>query len=165
MNNKRKTLHKLAGISLVATIMPSSWIKPTINAVLLPAHAQTSSGKTLKLLIDVGTVDEAGWHYLLSIENCEVGDLMTIGMRCFTGTVHPELFVGGSGGNLYSDSGSGSLCDGGHLPLIQDIPLINGSWSISVRPGPGTVEYRTGVIEIYMSPNCKISLLESTKNT
>lgn len=43
MNNKRKTLQKIAGIGAVATVLPSSWIKPVISSVVLPVHAQTSA--------------------------------------------------------------------------------------------------------------------------
>ncbi len=43
MNQKRKTLKKVAVVSAVATLAPSSWTKPVLNTVVLPAHAQTSS--------------------------------------------------------------------------------------------------------------------------
>ena len=42
MKNKRKTLQKLVGIGAFASVVPSSWIKPVISSVVLPAHAQTS---------------------------------------------------------------------------------------------------------------------------
>ena len=42
MNNKRKTLQKIAGFSAIATLVPSSWFKPVISSVVLPVHAQTS---------------------------------------------------------------------------------------------------------------------------
>ncbi len=49
MNKKREALKKLAGVSAVAAIAPTSWMKPVLNAVILPAHAQTSvnQGPTL----------------------------------------------------------------------------------------------------------------------
>ena len=42
MSNKRKSLKKLAGISAAVTILPNAWVKPAINSVVLPAHAQTT---------------------------------------------------------------------------------------------------------------------------
>ncbi len=43
INTKRTTLKKIIGFSAIATALPKSWVKPTINSVLLPAHAQTST--------------------------------------------------------------------------------------------------------------------------
>lgn len=44
-NNKRKTLKKITGASAVVALAPSSWTKPIVNSVLLPAHAQTSANQ------------------------------------------------------------------------------------------------------------------------
>lgn len=59
MNNKRETLKKIASICAVATIVPSSWIKPVINSVILPVHAQTSTclGEAFSLAINFTGVD------------------------------------------------------------------------------------------------------------
>lgn len=43
MNNRRKTLQTIAGLGVVTAVTPSSWIKPILSSVVLPAHAQTSS--------------------------------------------------------------------------------------------------------------------------
>jgi len=42
---KRKTLHTVLGSTLVGTAMLSSerWVKPVMNAVIIPAHAQTTT--------------------------------------------------------------------------------------------------------------------------
>lgn len=42
MNNKRKAIKKLVGGSAVIALAPSSWTKPIVSSVVLPAHAQTS---------------------------------------------------------------------------------------------------------------------------
>jgi len=42
VNQKRKTLKKVVGVSAVTALTPISWKKPLLNAVILPAHAQTS---------------------------------------------------------------------------------------------------------------------------
>jgi hypothetical protein len=42
VNQKRNTLKKVAGVSAVVALAPSSWTKPIVSSVLLPAHAQTS---------------------------------------------------------------------------------------------------------------------------
>ena len=42
MNQKRNTLKKVAGVSAVVALAPTSWTKPVISSVILPAHAQTS---------------------------------------------------------------------------------------------------------------------------
>ena len=39
--NRRKVITSLAAVGGVST-MPSGWVKPVINSVMLPAHAQTS---------------------------------------------------------------------------------------------------------------------------
>ncbi len=43
MNNKRKALKKIFGCSAVASVLPIAWIKPVVNSVVLPAHANTST--------------------------------------------------------------------------------------------------------------------------
>lgn len=45
MNNKRETLKKVAGVSAVAALAPTSWTKPILSSVVLPAHAQTSENQ------------------------------------------------------------------------------------------------------------------------
>lgn len=47
MNKKRETLKKVAGVSAIAALTPTSWTKPVLNSVMLPLHAQTSN--TLKI--------------------------------------------------------------------------------------------------------------------
>ncbi|MEM7359667.1 MAG: hypothetical protein AAF431_11265 [Pseudomonadota bacterium] len=42
MNKKRQTLKKVASVSAVAALMPTTWTKPILSSVVLPAHAQTS---------------------------------------------------------------------------------------------------------------------------
>ena len=48
MNNKRKMLKRIASVGAAVTIVPTSWIKPVINSVVLPAHAQTSVTPTIR---------------------------------------------------------------------------------------------------------------------
>ena len=43
MEHKRNTLKIIAGVGAVASFAPSSWTKPIISSVVLPAHAQTSA--------------------------------------------------------------------------------------------------------------------------
>jgi len=43
MQSKRNSLKKLAGVGVVSVLVPKSWTSPMVDAVLLPAHAQTSS--------------------------------------------------------------------------------------------------------------------------
>lgn len=42
MNQKRNTLRKVASVSSIIALAPSSWIKPVVSSIVLPAHAQTS---------------------------------------------------------------------------------------------------------------------------
>ena len=42
MNQKRNTLKKVVGASAVVALTPTSWTKPLVNGIVLPAHAQTS---------------------------------------------------------------------------------------------------------------------------
>ena len=45
INKKRELLKKtgaLSGAALTASLLPSSWTKPVVSAIMLPAHAQTS---------------------------------------------------------------------------------------------------------------------------
>jgi len=41
-NSKRKLL-SLGGVTALAIAAPTSWTKPLVNSVMLPAHAQTSA--------------------------------------------------------------------------------------------------------------------------
>lgn len=50
MNEKRHTLKKLTGAGAIASILPKAWIKPVVNSVVLPTHAQTST-----LIYHIGT--------------------------------------------------------------------------------------------------------------
>lgn len=43
MNNKRKSLVKIVGVGSIPLLASNSWIKPVVNTVILPAHAQTST--------------------------------------------------------------------------------------------------------------------------
>jgi|GEM_PF-3467626 len=43
-NRRRRRLLPLAAAGIVATGLPAHWRKPVIDSVLLPAHAQTTSG-------------------------------------------------------------------------------------------------------------------------
>jgi len=59
MNNKRKTLQKIMGVSAVGITMPNAWIKPIVNSIVIPAHAQTSQ-VTIQAKVDgcgVGRID------------------------------------------------------------------------------------------------------------
>lgn len=42
MNTKRSALKKMAGLGLVSAAVPSTWVKPMVESVFLPAHAETS---------------------------------------------------------------------------------------------------------------------------
>ena len=42
MDTKRSALKKMAGLGLVSAAVPNTWVKPMIESVFLPAHAQTS---------------------------------------------------------------------------------------------------------------------------
>lgn len=42
MNPKRNSLKKISAATLVASGLPSIWTKPVVNAIVLPAHADTS---------------------------------------------------------------------------------------------------------------------------
>lgn len=42
MNNKRKTLQKITGGVVLATVVPDSWVRPVVHSLVLPAHAQMS---------------------------------------------------------------------------------------------------------------------------
>lgn len=46
MNQKRNTLKKVASVSAVVALAPSSWTKPIVSSVIFPAHAQTSTNDT-----------------------------------------------------------------------------------------------------------------------
>ena len=42
MSDRRKVLSFMSAGVLVTTVMPKQWVAPVVNAVILPAHAQTS---------------------------------------------------------------------------------------------------------------------------
>jgi len=48
----RRRLHKIVAASTGATVLgialPKSWIRPVVDAVILPAHAETSHKKKKK---------------------------------------------------------------------------------------------------------------------
>lgn len=47
-NHDRRKLLSLIGVSgIAAAAVPSSWVTPAINAVVLPAHAQTSEAPAM----------------------------------------------------------------------------------------------------------------------
>ncbi len=58
MNNKRETLKKVASVSAVLALAPSSWTKPVINSIVLPSHAQTSTMLSLDAVEDILIVDK-----------------------------------------------------------------------------------------------------------
>lgn len=39
---KRRALKKVVGIGLLSTAVPGTWIKPVVETIILPTHAQTS---------------------------------------------------------------------------------------------------------------------------
>ncbi len=69
MNTKRATLKKVTGISSIALALPSSWMQPVINTVLLPAHAQTST-------CDVADLS-GSWNVVVSLDAGGVFDSTT----------------------------------------------------------------------------------------
>ena len=42
LHNRRQLLKGALGASVIAATVPSQWVKPVVNSVLTPAHAQTS---------------------------------------------------------------------------------------------------------------------------
>jgi len=42
VNKKRNSLKKISGVGVVAAATSQLWVKPVVNAVVLPAHAQAS---------------------------------------------------------------------------------------------------------------------------
>ncbi len=42
METRRKIIKGVIGTGLISGALPQSWMKPVVNAVVLPAHAQTS---------------------------------------------------------------------------------------------------------------------------
>ncbi len=42
MKTRRYILKSAAGVGAIGTALPNAWIKPVVEAVVLPAHAQTS---------------------------------------------------------------------------------------------------------------------------
>ena len=44
MTNRRQVLYGLTGVG-VSTLPAAKWVKPVVNSVLLPAHAQTTPGE------------------------------------------------------------------------------------------------------------------------
>ena len=53
--NRRKLLGSLAVVGGVSA-MPSNWVKPVINSVILPAHAQTSEEATPGLFLSTTNI-------------------------------------------------------------------------------------------------------------
>ncbi len=42
MKTRRNLLKSVASVGAIGTALPNTWIKPVVNSVVLPAHAQTS---------------------------------------------------------------------------------------------------------------------------
>lgn len=58
MNQKRHTLKKVVRIGALALILPSSWTKPVVSSLILPAHAQTSTTLRLNDIADIQIVGQ-----------------------------------------------------------------------------------------------------------
>lgn len=58
MNKKRDTLKRVAGVTAVVVLAPTSWTKPIVSSVILPVHAQTSTTLTLEEIEDIVIVGQ-----------------------------------------------------------------------------------------------------------
>jgi hypothetical protein len=125
VNNKRKTLQKIAGVGAIATVMPSSWIKPVVSSVVLPVHAQTSVAYvagTYSGTLTVGSsltreecvnINDEGLMTYLALETRVIGDISSPPtIRKLQGSVMlPQRFL------------PLSYCDAPHL-VVEHIPII-----------------------------------------
>ena len=58
MNKKRDALKRVAGVTAIVALAPTSWAKPIVSSVILPAHAQTSTILTLEEVEDIVIVGQ-----------------------------------------------------------------------------------------------------------
>lgn len=52
MKTRRQLVNSIASIGALNTILPGAWIKPVVNSVVLPSHAQTSEQICLRPSIE-----------------------------------------------------------------------------------------------------------------
>lgn len=67
MLEKRKSLIRISSIATGVALLPQAWVKPVINSVVLPAHAQTSAMRQISVS---GSCSD--------ISNVTAGDVITI---------------------------------------------------------------------------------------
>ena len=60
MPSRRKTIKTLAGAGVAVSLLPTRWRKPAVDAIVLPAHAQTSDTVNLPPIGESFTVDAFG---------------------------------------------------------------------------------------------------------
>lgn len=149
---KRSTLKKMAGASVVTAVVPSSWLKPIVSSVVLPAHAQTSS----QLISLNGSLDVTGQedNFQFRINNCDPADVITISLICSDGTLDPVVEAVDPNGTEFFDDDGGAACDNFSSSLIMEVPAVNGDWAVTARGFGGDTGPYT--LELTVTGNCNI---------
>lgn len=130
MNNKekkeqmtrRRALTKIAGVGGVSmiTLANDQWLKPSLKAVVLPAHAQTS-------------------------EACMDGELLTLEVTSNDfSQVELELFSVGGGSTSLLQISAGDLSGNGTQVLYQECQPESGCYEVVFRGGEGTARMSLG---------------------
>ena len=130
--NRRKLLGSLAVVGGVGA-MPSSWVKPVINSVILPAHAQTSESDTSApttplipglTLSDTEFAISATGFLSTSIQvipdNASTSG-GTLALNVFPDTPFTTVFIGSAAfldSNLDPDNGSFAVISAGNSELV-----------------------------------------------
>ena len=69
--SRRDALKKLAIATGVGAAATTEWAKPVVNGIIVPAHAQTTSGSSSSFNITGSVVAAAGLNYKLSINTVD----------------------------------------------------------------------------------------------
>ena len=115
---RRSILRKIISAGAVATVLPTSWLKPVVKSVLLPAHAQASIESNLLEYFEVLQTDNAQPfpRVMSAIVDPDTGIASVIALNRVA-NVRPEidLNIDGTPSNAFSGT-IGSSCGGSSLP-------------------------------------------------
>ena len=119
---KRATLSKLAtagGAVAIAGLSSKTWVKPTVDAVMLPAHAQTSA-----------CMD--GDNLVLEVTSTDLS------------TLELELYSVGGGSVLLFQISPGDLSGSGTQVVYDECQPEDACYEAVLRDGSGTATLRQG---------------------
>ncbi len=119
MKTRRKIIKGVIGTGLVSGALPNSWMKPVVNAVVLPVHAETSSATTSSPVISAiadATINDNGGAIPTTVATISGIDIQT-------GAVF-SIVADPTNGFLTLDSATGVLTWNGNLRSNQSYSII-----------------------------------------